>query len=66
MNPAIHPEVIKFFSEKLRAYYIFSDEAEKMCAGLQKHPEEGDYNDITDGNFFAYVLTTHMQEICHD
>jgi len=59
-------EVIRCFSEKLRAYYIFPDVAENICACLQKHFDDGDYNDITEGEFFAYALTTHMQEICQD
>lgn len=65
-EPSHSLEVIKVLSEKLRDYYIFSDEAGNICAGPQKHLEEGDYNGITDGDFFACALTTHMQEICHD
>jgi hypothetical protein len=63
---ALHIEVIRSLSEKLRAYYIFPDVAEKICICLQKHIDDGDYNDIEEGEFFAYALTTHMQEICHD
>jgi hypothetical protein len=62
----IHIEVIRSLSEKLRAYYIFPDMAEKICICLQKHLDDGDYNDIVEGEFCAYVLTTHMQEVCHD
>ena len=62
----IHSEVIRSLSEKLRAYYIFPDVAEKICNGLQKHLDDGDYNGIDEGEFFAYALTTHMQEVCHD
>ncbi len=62
----IHIEVIRSLSEKLRAYYIFPDVAEKICNGLQKHLDDGDYNGINVGEFFAYALTTHMQEVCHD
>ena len=61
-----HIKVIRLLSEKLRTYYIFPDVAEKICAGLQKHLDSGDYDDITEGEFFAYALTTHMQEICQD
>jgi len=59
-------EVIRLLAEKIRAYYIFPDMAEKICMGLQKHLEIGDYNDITEDEFFAYTLTVHVQEICHD
>jgi C-terminal processing protease CtpA/Prc len=50
----------------LRAYYIFPDVAEKICNGLQKHLDDGDYNGIDEGEFFAYALTAHIQEVCHD
>lgn len=63
---AIHIEVIRSLSEKLRTYYIFPDVAEKICVGLQKHLDNGDYDDIAEEEFFAYALTIHMQEICHD
>lgn len=63
---AIHIEVIRSLSEKLRTYYIFPDVAEKICACLQKHLDNGDYNDIAEEEFFAYALTIHMQEVCHD
>jgi C-terminal processing protease CtpA/Prc len=50
----------------LRAYYVFPDVAVKICENLKEHLESGDYSDINEGEFFAYVLTTHMQEICQD
>lgn len=62
----IHSEIIRSLSEKLRAYYIFPDVAEKICNGLQKHLDDGDYNGMDEGEFFAYALTAHMQEVCHD
>lgn len=62
----IHSEVIRSLSEKLRAYYIFPDVAEKICNDLQKHLDDGDYNGMDEGEFFAYALTAHMQEVCHD
>jgi retinol-binding protein 3 len=61
-----HIQIIRLLSEKLRAVYIFPEVAEKICAGIQEHLENGDYNDISEDAFFAYALTTHMQEICHD
>jgi len=66
IETAIQIEVIRCLSEKLRTYYIFPDVAENICVGLQKHLENGDYTDIADDEFFAYALTIHMQEICHD
>ena len=66
IETAIKVEVIRCLSEKLRAYYIFPDVAEKICVCLKKHLEDGDYDDIDEGEFFAYALTTHMQEMCQD
>lgn len=66
IETAIQIEVIRCLSEKLRVFYLFPDVAEKICASLQKHFDDGDYIDISEGDFFAYALTTHMQEICHD
>jgi len=65
-DTSTNTEVIRLLSEKLKTYYIFPDVAEKICVGLQKHLENGDYTDLIDDEFFAYALTTHMQEICHD
>jgi len=66
IETVVQIEVIRCLSEKLRTYYIFPDVAENICVGLQKHLENGDYTDIADDEFFAYALTIHMQEICHD
>jgi len=66
IESAIQIEVIRCLSEKLKTYYIFPDVAEKICLCLQKHFDDGDYYDIIEGDFFAYALTTHMQEICQD
>lgn len=66
LDRELQTEIIQSLSERLRAYYIFPDVAERVCEGLKGHLDAGDYSDITEGEFFAYALTTHMQEICHD
>ena len=60
-----YKEIIQSLSEKLRANYIFPDIAEQICAALEKHLQNGEYNDL-DGEFFALALTMHMQEVNHD
>ena len=40
--------------------------AEQICIRLQKHLEDGEYTDITEGEFLAFALTTHMQEVNQD
>ena len=66
INQKLQAEIIQSLVEKLRANYVFPDIAEQICARLQKHLDDGDYIEITEGEFFAYALTTHMQEINHD
>jgi len=66
LDKAIQAEIVQGLSEKLRANYVFPDIAEQISAYLQKHLEDGDYTDITDGEFFALALTLHMQEVNHD
>ncbi len=61
-----HKELVISISEKLKAYYVFPSIAEKICDRLQKHLDEGDYSEITDGEFLAKVLTQHIQEINQD
>jgi len=59
-------EIVQNLSNKLKAYYVFPDVAEQICERLGKHLDDGDYIDITEGEFFAYALTTHIQEINQD
>ena len=58
--------IVRSLSDKLRAYYVFPEIAEQICPCLQKHLEDGDYSDITEGDLFALALTMHMQEVNHD
>jgi hypothetical protein len=59
-------EIVQNLSERLRTCYVFPDVAEQICARLQKHLEDGEYADISDGEFLAFTLTTHMQEVNQD
>ena len=70
-NPVVidsttHTELVRSLSEKLKACYIFPDTAEEICTRLQKHHADGEYADITDGEFLAFALTMHLQEVNHD
>jgi hypothetical protein len=66
IDPSTQREILQALSAKLRACYIFPEIAEQICVGLQKHLEEGDYADISEGEFFALALTLNMQEVNHD
>lgn len=65
MDNIPHAEIVRTLSEKLRANYIFPDEAEELCAALERHLQSGEYNDL-DGEFFALALTMHLQEVKRD
>lgn len=54
IEPPLQKELIQGLTDKLKACYIFPDIADKICARLQKHLENGEYADITEGEFFAY------------
>ncbi|MCP4429176.1 MAG: peptidase, partial [Chloroflexi bacterium] len=58
--------IIQNLVEKLQSLYIFPDLAKEICARLQIHLDDGAYDDMTEGDFFAYALTTHMQEVNQD
>ena len=66
IDSTTHAELIRRLCEKLRANYVFPDVAAETCARLQKHLDDGDYEGITEGEFLAYALTHHMQEIAGD
>lgn len=59
-------EIVQGLSEKLRAYYVFPDVAEEICAHLQKRLDDGEYADIAEGEFLAFALTQHMQDVSQD
>jgi len=66
ITAAQQEEIIGRLSDKLKSYYVFPDIADQICANLEKHLQEGDYSDIHEPEFFAYALTTHLQELNHD
>ena len=66
IDSATHAELVQSLSELLRANYIFPDIAEEICTRLQEHLDGGAYDGITEGDFLAYALTHHMQEMNRD
>jgi len=62
----IQTDVVQALLEKLSAYYVFPEIAEQICIRLEEHLNNGDYIGITEGDFFAYALTQHIQEVNHD
>lgn len=66
VNTTTQREILANLFQKIRTCYIFPDVAEQICRNLQHHFEAGEYTDIAEGEFFAYALTTHLQEGNHD
>jgi C-terminal processing protease CtpA/Prc len=66
IDPATHREIVQSLSDKLKAYYVFPDIAEQISTCLQKHLDEGAYTGIDEGEFLAFALTMHLQEVNHD
>jgi retinol-binding protein 3 len=66
IDATTHAEIVQSLSAKVKAYYVFPDIAEEIGTSLQKHLDDGEYDDITDGEFLALALTTHMQEVSQD
>jgi hypothetical protein len=63
---AAHIGIVQKLSEKLTAYYVFPDVAEEISVRLKEHLDAGEYDDITEGEFLALALTTHMQQASQD
>ena len=55
-------EIVTRISEYLQKYYIYPEIAAEISSNLQSHLRNGEYNDINEGEFLAYVLTVHLQE----
>lgn len=66
INETTRALIIQNLSEKLRRYYVFPDVAEQISLSLQKHLDDREYADITDGEHFSKILTEHIQEINQD
>lgn len=58
--------IISRLSETLQKKHIYPDIAAEICSNLQSHLRKGEYNDISEGEFLAFVLTVHLQELNSD
>lgn len=66
MDPTANTEIVSKLIKQLKDNYVFPDLADKICLRLEKGLANGEYNGITEGEFLAYTLTTHMQEMGND
>lgn len=66
LDDATRLKTIEAISAMLTDYYVYSDVAAKMIAGVQEHWKHGDYNSITEGNDFADALARDLRAVSHD
>ena len=50
----------------LRTYYVERANAQKMADALLAHAKRGDYDNVTEGETFAALLTRQMREVSDD
>jgi C-terminal processing protease CtpA/Prc len=66
LDPGEKSQIVLDLIAKLKEKYIFPDVAEQVGKDLQQRLGAGEYDDLSEGEFFAYALTQHMQEISKD
>ncbi|MES2297290.1 MAG: S41 family peptidase [Pseudomonadota bacterium] len=66
VTAAERAEVIDTIATDLVGNYVFPDLAEKMAAAIRDQQHLGRYNELTDGNAFAALLTEQLREVSHD
>jgi hypothetical protein len=66
LNTTSQTEIVGNLSELLKAYYIFPDIADKICARLQKSLKAGEFKENIDGETLALALTIHIQAVNQD
>jgi retinol-binding protein 3 len=66
IDAATRDRVIDGAIAKLNESYVFPESAKKMEQALRRNQKRGDYDAITNGDKFALLLTTQLQEISHD
>ena len=66
LDAEVRRQTIDLIIADLNQSYLFPLAAQKMAEGLRAHERKGDYNDITDGDTFAALLTTHLVGLSRD
>lgn len=66
IDAKLRDEITSKLVEKLRDHYIFPEAALEMVQMVQRWQEADEYAHLTSGTEFCLLLTTHLQEICHD
>ncbi|MGA2168454.1 MAG: S41 family peptidase [Terracidiphilus sp.] len=66
LDATLRQSVIDGIAASLKEFYVYAETAQKMGDALRVHQKAGDYDAITDGDAFAVLLTTQLQDVSHD
>lgn len=66
LDAALRSLAIEAVILNLNQFYVYPAVADKMAASLRAHEKSGDYNNTTDGEEFASLLTSHLLAVSHD
>jgi hypothetical protein len=66
IDAAVRERVIAGSIAKLNENYVFPETAKKMEQALRRRQKRGEYDAVTDGEKFAGLLTTLLQEVSRD
>jgi uncharacterized protein (TIGR02145 family) len=66
IDAATRKRVVQGVIDKLNESYVFPETARKMEAALRKAEKRGEYKQISNGDQFARLLMTQLQEVSHD
>lgn len=66
IDEADRERIISESITKLNKSYVFPETARRMEEALRRRQNRGEYDAITDGEKFAALLTTHLQEVSRD
>ncbi len=66
LDAASRSQVLDGVVTNLNEFYVYPDGAKKMEEGLRSRQRRGEYDAVTDGDAFAALLTSQLQEVSHD
>ena len=66
IDAATRKRVVQGVIDKLNESYVFAEMAGKMEAALRKAEKRGEYKQVSNGDQFARLLTTQLQEVSRD
>jgi len=66
LDAAERQRVIDGIASNLTEYYVYPEVGQKMIDAVRAHQKNGDYDQIVDGDAFAFKLTANLRDVSHD